>query len=207
MTTIQDIDETHMETNLTPYGSSLIFKPGKYKTYGATRNQIKTLIETAGGYNSLTQIEKEISGRWGLVTDQSELDNLFQLDEQDSIQKMHNSHIKDINYGGTRNISNQSYSRVYQFKYNGNICHEILKVNIIVRATRSNTEYSVRLYDTQNLKAVVEKTGLNNTNSSQSIDLGIILYQPSTDTVLELQIKRNSGSGKIRFESMQLEYI
>lgn len=205
METIIEIDEGHIGTNIGKTSSSIIFKPEKYKTYGAARKAIKTLMD-ATGYESLTQREKEIVGRWSLITDTNELNNLFDSNEQEIISDMHNSYIKTSLSSNKISLKNDSYTVADTMIYNGAINNEILKINVISRASDSNTIYSIRVVNLSNAQVIAEKTDISGTQQVIN-DLGTIQNQPTTNTILEIQIKVTSGSGKIKYESVELEFI
>ena len=204
MSTIEQIDKNHFEYRIGETSASQIFVPEKYKTYGAARKAMKTLMDGIG-YESLTQEQKEIVGRWSLITDQSELDNLFDSNEQAIISDMHQSQIKILSHSKVVKTISSSYKTVDHIIYNGSINNEILTVKVVTNVNLSGT-YSIRLYDSENVQVIAEKTGLTNT-TSEIIDLGTILNQAENNTVLELQIKQTSPINNVIYKSTEIEYL
>ncbi len=58
----------------------------------------------------------------------------------------------------------------------------------------------VRLYDITNVQVLAESSSISNTNPVV-IDLPEITYVPSEDTIVEIQVKKTSGSGMIMLET------
>lgn len=205
MSTITQIDNNHLTTELSGTTSSLIFHPCEYQNYGAARNAIKALMDSAG-YENLTQAEKEIVGRWSLITDTDELNNLFDSDEQQQINQLYQSHIKIITSGSITLISSSVYRTIESIIYKGDIANEIVKINLNAQALTSDGNFSARMYDVTNNHLIAEQTGLTNTRPT-IIDLGTIQYQPTNNCLLEIQIKKDSGTGRIKFNSVELQFL
>tara|TARA_R100001163_G_C5068136_1_gene207977 strand:+ start:3328 stop:3945 length:618 start_codon:yes stop_codon:yes gene_type:complete len=205
MSTIVVIDRNHLESHAGENEAVLVFKPELYKTYGAARKAIQDLLDSIG-YENLSQLEKEIVGRWNLITDQQELDNLFSSSEQQQIIDLHNSYVKSLHSGQIKKTSSSQYIQVDVIIYKGSLSNQILNCLVATSCSNTDTIYSVRLYDETNFQILFEKTGLNNTDF-ELIDLGIPLNQPTTDALLELQIKKTNGSGNIRYDSSVIDYI
>ena len=186
------------------YSSGAIFKPETYKTYGQARKAMKNLMEQQG-YNNLTQTEKEIVGRWNLIQDQTEFNNLFNSTEQQIITDGHKSNIKTINSGTPKDTISLKYVVMDEIIFNSSFINEILNVVANTRC-QEGVNYSIRLYDSLNHQTIAELTNLTNIRPSV-IDLGSISNQPNTNTILEVQIKRNSGIGKVYYKSIQLQVI
>ena len=207
MSTISEIDNQHMEYIVGDRADIVTyrFKPGKYQTYGSARKAIKDILGPTG-YPGLTHKEKEIVGRWNLINDQEELDNLFGNEEQTAVINNHKSHKSCLVSSKLKQVKKNSYFTIDQIRYDGSTIDEIDSIKVVSRATKSSTTYAIRVYDVINREVVAEKTDLNNTES-QINDLGDILYQPSTDTFLEIQVKNISGNGKVSYESISIEYL
>jgi len=207
MTTIEEIDQQHMDHPLTDNADVVThqFKAGKYQTYGAARKEMKSLMDGIG-YESLTQGEKEIVGRWNLITDQNELDDLFKTEEQTSISNLFQSHTSCLVSSKLKTIRKTSYYTVDQVNYNGARFDEIFEIKVISRCTKNSTTYGVRVYDVNAQEVIAERTDLTN-QQTQINELGTIQYQPSTDTILDIQIKVISGSGKIKYESCSVGFL
>lgn len=201
MTTIEEIDRTHITTSAEGFFLARVFKSAKYQTYGAARKAMKALMDSIG-YESLTQTQKEIVGRWSLVNDQTEMDRMFTSQEQQEIKDFQKSHVKSFNFENNHIVSSSGYFKVGRMIYNGDVYSEILSVHVDCHLTLPGS-YSVRLYDKTHFEVVAEKTDLTNTDD-QIIDLGQILYQPNDYSSLELQIKKQTGDGKIKYESSQI---
>ena len=205
MTTIEEIENLHIEHRLDGLSESFVFKPSIYSTYGAARKAMRGLISI--GYTGLTQSEQEIVGRWSLIENQTDLDNILKTDEQDRIRSFHNSHMKTMHCEGFREINIPYYSSVTkELIYDGIINSEIVSINIAALIDKPNETYSARIYDVKNSKVIAEKTGLSN-NNIEIIDLGEILYHPTNKTVLELQVKRETGGGTIISSSFELKFL
>jgi hypothetical protein len=207
MTTIEEIDLQHMDYLLTNNANVMTyqFKPGKYQTYGAARKAMRSLME-AIGYESLTQKQKEVVGRWNLISDQTELDYLFKTEEQDGINRLFISHTNCLVSSKLKTIKKSSYYTVDQVNYDGAMFDEIHKIKVISRATNGSTTYGVRIYDVTSREVVAEKSDLTN-DKTQINDLGTILYQPTSDTILDIQIKVVSGNGRTRYESCSVCFL
>ena len=206
MVTIEEIDHDHMTTNIGKNGTALVFKPEIYQTYGEARKEINDLM-TGIGYGSLTQVQKEIVGRWSLITDTNELNSLFSSGEQAVINAMHLSQIipqtvttDHTEYGTT------TYRLVGSVVYSGTMRSEILKVLVCCKCDGVGTTYAIRMYDNTNNQMIAEKTSLTNTEM-EIIDLGSILYQPTIDTPIELHVKVTAGTGTVQFQSFTIESI
>jgi len=205
MDTVLDIDRYHVDYISSGLEISRLFKPAKYSTYGAARKAMKNVVDTTG-FENLSLIEQQAVGRWNLITDQTTLDNLFSSSEQDEILKFHNKHKTTLQTSRDIRTGQYVYTKIDRIIYQGNIYNVILKVDVDTFVTQSGTAYSVRLYDRTHNKKIAEKTGLTNTDESL-IDLGEILYQPNESSVLEVQIKKDGGSGEIDYECLSIEVI
>jgi hypothetical protein len=210
MTTIEEIDLYHCDNFVGKNSSSFIFRPEKYKTYGAARKAIRELIGPTG-YTLLNQKEKEIVGRWSLVTDTDELNNLFNANEQEIIRDWHHSQILKTNSSKEKEISSHTYQIVDTILYNGLIANEICQISITTQAEQSGTTYDVRVYDSQNSQVIIEKTDLSNTDMNiihlYDANTNQFLNQPFGDVEIEIHIRKTAGSGKIFYSSTMLEYI
>jgi len=203
MSTIEEIENLHIEHRLQGLSESFVFKPATYATYGAARKAMSALIS---GLSELSETQKQIAARWSLIPSE-ELDSIMNADEQSRILAFHKSQIKTIHSNSSEETSSEHYSKVSkEIIYDGTINSTILSVDVIARANSLGDSFSIRLYDLYNSKVVAEKTGLSN-SQIEIIDLGDILYQPENKTILELQIKRDSGSDVIISESFEIKFI
>lgn len=206
MSTIEEIENLHIEHRLQGLSESFVFTPATYPTYGAARKAMSNLISGITGLSELSESQKQIAARWSLIPSE-ELDDIMNADEQSRISAFHRSQFKTIHSNSSEETSSQYYSKVSkEIIYDGTINSTILSVDVIARANSINNSFSLRLYDVYNSKVVAEKTGLNN-SQIEIIDLGDILYQPENKTILELQIKRDSGSDVIISESFEIKFI
>lgn len=199
MTTITEIENSHIEHRLEGLEENFIFKPAKYSSYGEARKNMKVLMNNTG-YTGLSNIEKEIVCRWYLVVDPEILNS----SEQERILKFHNSHIK-TKFANCKNSSNISsyFTMSDQILYDGSIHSEILNINIIAK---SESTFSVRIYDNINFQVIAEKTNITNSDF-QIIELTDILYQPENKTLLEVQVKKESGTQEIITESFEMNFL
>lgn len=205
MSLIIQIDQNHIAHYLGTTSAALIFKPEKYQTYGAARSALKNLLDIAS-YSNLSQQEKEVIGRWSLVIDKNELNKLFTVEEQIMISLMHQSQIQILNNTNSKKIVSSSWKQASSIIYKGSKYNEILEINVSGNTDDLSTEFAIRIFDVNNIKVIAQKGSLKNTNLS-IINLGTINYQPANDTILEIQMKRTSGSGKIIFENAEIEII
>lgn len=206
MSTIEEIERLHIEHRVEGLSESFVFKPATYATYGAARKVMNTLVGLTG-IAGLSEVQKQIAARWSLVDDETQLNNIMKADEQARVAAFHRSQIKTINSNSSDETTSQYYSKVSkELIYDGTIYSTILSIDVIARANTSGDVYSIRLYDVNNSKVIAEKTGLSN-SEIEIIDLGDILYQPENKTILELQIKRDSGSDVIISESFEIKFI
>ena len=205
MSTIEEIENLHIEHRLQGLSESFVFKPATYATYGAARKAMSVLMSGLE-LSELSETQKQIAARWSLIPSE-ELDSIMNADEQARILAFHKSQIKTIHSNSSEETSSEHYSKVSkEIIYDGTINSTILSVDVIARANSLGDSFSIRLYDLYNSKVVAEKTGLSN-SQIEIIDLGDILYQPENKTILELQIKRDSGSDVIISESFEIKFI
>ena len=214
--TIKQINDKHIGHVASESGISRDFVPAVYKSFAETRYRIKVIMESTG-YNSLTQIEKELCGRWYLLfRDQSEMDNLFSSQEQEEIYSFINKYtyhlissrkVDPIATIGDPTIPGiTSYITKDEFLFEGSTHREILNIKVIA-CCESGTEYSIRVYDADSNNTIVEKNSLTNT-TRQIINLGEIIYTPNSNTTLEVQVKRDSSdSGEIHYVSASIDFI
>lgn len=205
MSDILTLDKSHIKIIADDNAFHKVFIPSVYGTYGAARKEMKRLMNDAG-YENLSLEEKHAVGRWNLISNQSEIDSLFGDIEKADILKFHESQKSTIQTGRTKSISNKSYRRVDRMIYKGNIRNEILVINVDVKVSKSGTVYSARVYDKTHGKVVAEVTGQTNTND-MLVNLGEILYQPEGESILEIQVKRESGTGKVMYDSLAMEVM
>lgn len=205
MITIEEIDQTHIRYIGTGLYVSRQFRPGKYNTFGKAKKAMRALMDAAG-YESLTQHEKEVVGRWSLITDQNELDSLFTAMEQTEITDFQNSYITHLQFESRTTVSTlNAYSKVGTMIYNGSLYGEIVAIHVNTSLNAAG-QYSIRVYDKTNNQVVAEKTGNTNTDDL-IIDLGTILYQPSNQAVLEAQVRIDTVGGTVEYDSCQLSVI
>src|SRR5690606_19710277 len=89
-------------------------------------------------------------------------------------------------------------------QYNGTINNEITQFDIVSYAD-SNTTYIIRISD--RFGNILGETGILS-NTSDTIDsITTINYQPTTDTIIDVDIKRISGIGNIYYQSIVVYYI
>lgn len=83
----------------------------------------------------------------------------------------------------------------------------IIGVSVICGKNGGNSQFSVRLYDKTNAKTIAEKTQ-QNVDYPTVLDLGTISNVPTGLSVLELHVKKTSGtSGKtVTLASAILEF-
>jgi hypothetical protein len=93
----------------------------------------------------------------------------------------------------TGTVSSSTYTTVASFSYPGSSSSAIDSVTVISYMDSGITSYDIRLFDATNSLEIC--TGNFSNTSEQINNLGTISNVPSGDAILELQARRNGGSG------------
>lgn len=89
-------------------------------------------------------------------------------------------------------FNTKNYETALTFAFPGSDTGSVEKIQIISDMSNNATSYSVRLYDLTHDEIIAENTFNNKT--PQINDLTPILYLPETESIVELQLKLDSGS-------------
>lgn len=217
MATITEIDSQHIVEIPAERSMSRVFVPSEYKTFGRARNQLKTLIDNAGGVEFLSQQEKEIVGRWSLISDSAVMDELFSASEQADIAKLLDDNSDDLTFTSPDNVDANtqlmkkvsgitSYITMFRFTYHGDRYSDIYNMKFVSH-TESSGEYAVRVVDATNRTIIAERTG--NTNTIDNIiEFTSISNIPLNEAVFEVQLRRTSNNScDIHIHSLSLDAI
>lgn len=93
-------------------------------------------------------------------------------------------------------FNTKSYETALTFSFPGSDTGTVSQINIVSDMTGNANSYSVRLYDITNDEIIAETTFTNKT--TQINQLTPILYLPSTESIVELQLKLDSGNSSNR---------
>lgn len=88
------------------------------------------------------------------------------------------------------------YNRALLFHYNAPALGILRRIKAIIYCDGTTTNFDVKCIDITN-RVVVLETNCTNTNPSVVVDLGVVSSSPTGQCVMELQIKRGNGNGKI----------
>ena len=142
-----------------------------------------------------------------MVTDEAEMNKMFQAHEKTEICNFHNSHLKAIPFNNHKDVvfdANDVYQVIDTDLYDGTINHEIVKISFVAY-TDSGTTYVLRVSDREG-NVVATTMGLTNTDN-QITTIETINYQPTTAKLLDIDIKRTAGTGKVYYSSAILHYL
>ena len=94
-------------------------------------------------------------------------------------------------------VNTTSYMRVSKIKYHTSIQGTIRSVKLGIHSDTGVTSYDVQIFDQTNKTELIETT-LTNTDIEDNIKTtGVIQSPPSDDFILEVNVKRNGGTGSI----------
>lgn len=93
-------------------------------------------------------------------------------------------------------IRSSTYESVFTFYFEGtNNGKDISEIKLMCKSTTNNQTYNIRLYDSTNNKVIKEETYSN--NEFEDKILTVFSNIPKEESVIELQMKKNGGSGCI----------
>ena len=99
-------------------------------------------------------------------------------------------------------LSSSSFKRVIVFQYNPVVLGEMHSVRILASVSGGNTtSYTLELLNLTNQTTIVSKS-ITNLSEDVIIDIGTITTPPTEESVIELNVKRDNGSGKITFNEI-----
>tara|TARA_R110001599_G_scaffold287650_2_gene490240 strand:+ start:827 stop:1417 length:591 start_codon:yes stop_codon:yes gene_type:complete len=104
----------------------------------------------------------------------------------------------------TTNIRKTTYQRVATFRFPGST---FARANSISHMDIGATSYDIRITDKDNGQVLLTRN-LTNTEESRQ-DLGVLSNLSTTETILQVYVKRNGGSNNHRvcIENVNIEYV